>query len=119
MITVNEIKAIRKRIDDRAEQFRKNLEAGGNGAQNNDALASLKSNPGWAIVEHGLEEIICELLERSELNDSPEMYILEEEAKRLTIQAIQSVLDSVNGAAMAKRASGMSDSKRVTEGVSE
>jgi hypothetical protein len=105
MITANEIRAIRERIDARAEQFRMNLEAGKDGTPN-DALASLKSNPGWAIAEHAFEEMICELLERSELNDSPEMYILEEEAKRLTIQAIQSVLESVDGAATAKIANG-------------
>jgi len=104
MITTDEIKRLREKIDERQKRFREVLESGS--AKNPaDALASLVGTEGWDIVRNAFEEMICELLLPEEGEDMTEtMYMVSGKARRLTIHAIESIVESVDAAAAAKAA---------------
>jgi hypothetical protein len=118
MLNRDEIQALRKRVAERSQDLYESLHGGSTDviAKRTEALASLHNTPGWEVVVESLEKMICELLVPEELADmSPEAYAVSGEAKRLTIQAIQSVIDSVKSAAAAKAATVMAEPGGVSE----
>ena len=121
MITKDEIRKLREKIDERQKRFRESLESGS--AKNPaDALAALVGTEGWDIVRNSFEEMICELLLPEDGEDMTEgMYIVSSKSRLLTIHAIESVVGAIDAAAAAKAAVVTTAREEETpeEGVSE
>lgn len=121
MLTQDEIRKLREKIDERQKRFRESLESGS--AKNPaDALAALVGTEGWDIVRNAFEEMICELLTPEEGEDMTEaMYMVSGKARLLTIHAIESVVSNVEVAAVAKAAVVTTEREedKPEEGVSE
>lgn len=121
MITQEEIKQLRDKVDERARRFRENLE---NGSSKNptDALAALASTDGWDLVRHAMEEMILELLTPEDGEDMTEsMYMVSGKSRHLTVHAIESILKNVDAAVAAKVAVVTTEREedKPEEGVSE
>lgn len=108
----DDISQLKKRIDERTENFQAALAS--NAHKNPDeSLATLADTDGWGIVRAAFDAMISELLEPESFEGSPEAYAISGESRRLTIQALRSVIATVD-AAKASRVS-----QKTTEGVSE
>ena len=112
MLTKEEIAEIRKRTEDRHARFRAMI--AGDSHKNPDILlANLAETEGWDIVRSAFDSMILELLEPEEFEGSAEAYAVSGEARRLTIQALRAILQSVESAKASRI------SQKTTKGVSE
>ena len=112
MITKEEILGIQKRIEARRDRFQSMLSSDSH--KNPDVLlANLTDTEGWDIVRAAFDSMILELLEPEEFEGSAEAYAVSGEARRLTIQALRAILQSVESAKASRI------SQKTTEGVSE
>lgn len=121
MLTKDEIRKLREKIDERQRRFRESLES--NSVKDPaKALASLVGTEGWDIVRNAFEEMICELLVPDEGEDMTDaQYMVSSKARLLTIHAIESVVANVDAAAAAKAAVVTTEREedKPEEGVSE
>lgn len=121
MLTKDEIRKLREKIDERQKRFRESLES--NSVKDPaKALASLVGTEGWDIVRSAFEEMICELLVPDEGEDMTDaQYMVLSKARLLTIHAIESVVGNVDAAAAAKAAVVTTEREedKPEEGVSE
>lgn len=107
-----DIAKLRKRIEERTERFRASLT--NNSHKNPDeALSTLHGTVGWDIVSASIDAMIAELLEPEEFAGDAVSYAVSGESRRLTIQALRSIVGAVNSV-VASRQSG-----KVEGGVSE
>ena len=110
-ITKDEIASIKKRMEERQERFR-TLFSEGSQKNPDILLANLTDSEGWDIVRAAFDSMILELLEPEEFDGSAEAYAISGEARRLTVQALRAILQSVDSARASRVA-------QPSEGVSE
>lgn len=97
-----DIAKLKKRIEDRTERFRVSLT---NNAHKNpdEALLTLHGTVGWDIVSASIDAMIAELLEPEAFDGDAVSYAVSGESRRLTIQALRSIVSAVDSVVASKQ----------------
>jgi len=104
MLTKEDIFIVRERFLKYQENFRERLQRGSS-VDADKSLAVLAQTEGWSILRAAFDGMILDLLEPEEFESSAESYALSSESRRIALQAIRSVIETVESSSSSARIS--------------
>ncbi len=113
MLKPKEIRNLRLKLTSFADSLRE-AAANGNNDKRDQELAALIGTPGWDLVENYFEILICELLTPEQFEGSAEAYAVIGQAKLVSINALQEIVDSVKAASDRMKAAKLNQSSSET-----